>query len=90
LVYKAHLQATNEIQPVEETDNVLVNGAISSQQSDENNAVENKEDQNSSVITNQEVVTSANEPVAPSISDPKLEEATKDSVYKKGVLGFKI
>jgi len=89
LAYKAHLQATNEIQPVQETDNVLVNGAISSQQSDENNAVENKEDQNSSVITNQEVVTSVNEPVAP-VSDPKLEEATKDSAYKKGVLGSKI
>jgi len=90
LAYKAHLQATNDVQPVEETNNVLVNGAISSQQSDENNAVENKEDQNSSVITNQEVVTSVNESVAPSVSDPKPEEVTKDSAYKKGMLGSKI
>lgn len=90
--YEAELarkaQAASEIQSVEETDNVPVNDTMPSQQSnaEKNNAVENKEDQ-SSVITNQEVVVaSVNESVTPSVSDLKSEKAVKDIVCKKGDL----
>lgn len=86
--YEAELarkaQAASLIQPVEETDNVPVINAMPYQQPDESNVVENKEDDISNVITNQEVVTSVNEVVAPSVSDPQLEETTKNPACKKG------
>ena len=91
--YEAELarkaQAANLIQSVEETNNVPVNNVIPCQQPDENNVVENKEDDSSNVITNaitnqEAVVTSVNEVVAPSVSDPQLEETTKNSACKKG------
>ncbi|XP_012062101.1 PREDICTED: DNA ligase 1-like [Atta cephalotes] len=87
--YEAELarkaQAANLIQSVEETDNIPVSNAILCQQPDESNVVENKEDDSSNVITNQEaIVTSVNEVVAPSVSDPQLEETTKNSACKKG------
>ncbi|KYQ60193.1 Nucleoporin GLE1, partial [Trachymyrmex zeteki] len=85
--YEAELarkaQAASLIQPVEETDNVPVINAMPYQQPDESNVVENKEDDISNVITNQEVVTSVNEVVAPSVSDPQLEETTKNPACKK-------
>ncbi|KYM76071.1 Nucleoporin GLE1 [Atta colombica] len=86
--YEAELarkaQAANLIQSVEETDNIPVSNAILCQQPDESNVVENKEDDSSNVITNQEaIVTSVNEVVAPSVSDPQLEETTKNSACKK-------
>lgn len=84
MVHKA--QAANEIQPVEETDNVPVNDAMPSQP-DESNVVENKENQSSDVITNQETAAvPVNELVAPSVSDPKPEEAAQDSTCKKGTI----
>ena len=85
--YEAELarkaQAANLIQSVEETDNIPVSNAILCQQPDESNVVENKEDDSN--VTNQEaIVTSVNEVVAPSVSDPQLEETTKNSACKKG------
>ncbi|XP_071576589.1 uncharacterized protein Gle1 isoform X1 [Temnothorax nylanderi] len=87
--YEAELarkaQAANEIQPVEETDNVPVNDAMPPQQPDGSSAVENKEDQNSGAVTNQEIeATPINEPVAPAVYDHTLEEAAKESACKKG------
>ncbi|KAL0102252.1 hypothetical protein PUN28_018650 [Cardiocondyla obscurior] len=89
--YEAELekkaQAVNEIQSVEDTDNVPVCDTLPSQQPDVSNAVENKEDQHCSVITNQEIEpTPVNKPVTPPISipDPKLEDAAKNSKCKKG------
>lgn len=89
--YEAELvrktQAANEIQQVEETNNVPVNDAMPSQQPNESNVVENKEDENSGVITSQEAASvSVNELVAPSVSDPKLEETAQDSTCKKGTI----
>lgn len=79
-------QAASEIQSVEETDNVPANDAMPFQQPGASNAMENREDQNSGVINQEIGVTPINEPVAPSVSDPKLEEAAKDSTCRKGAL----
>lgn len=82
-------QAANEIQPVEKTDNVPVSDAVPFQQPNTSNAVENKEDQSSSV-TNQEIgTTPINEPIAPSVSDSKLEEVVKDSAQTGAISKMK-
>ncbi|XP_012521807.1 nucleoporin Gle1 [Monomorium pharaonis] len=89
--YEAELacktQVASEVQKVEETDNVSISYAMPSQQLNESNAVENKDDQSSGVITNQEIaVASVNESITPSISESRSEEAAKDSACKKGNL----
>ncbi|XP_011697217.1 PREDICTED: nucleoporin GLE1 [Wasmannia auropunctata] len=82
-------QVASEVQPVEETDNVPVGDVIPSQQPDENNTVENRQDQNSGVISNsrnsdQEIlVVPVNESVAPSISNAKPEDTAEDSACKE-------
>ncbi|XP_011862212.1 PREDICTED: nucleoporin GLE1 [Vollenhovia emeryi] len=77
-------QAASQVQPVEETDSVPVSDVMPPQQPDESNAVENTEDQSSSVITNQEAAIPINESVVPSTSDYRSEEATNDFTCRRG------
>lgn len=81
-------QAANEVQSVVESENIVAGDTVPSQHLGKNKAEENNEnkDQNSSVITNQEVAaTTINEPVT-SVSVPKSEEITADSKCKEGML----
>lgn len=74
------------------TESLLVSDAVSSQQPNETNAIENNEDkqQSSSIINQEATVAVVNEQCAQPTSDSKSEEATENSKCKTGDLILEI